>query len=60
VRSRSASTENEGFQPAAGRALLLGFPEKGGPFFEAIPFRVSDYEKRTPIMHEMRKDGITL
>ena len=31
-----------------------------GVFIEAIPFAASDYEKRTPIMHEIRKDGLTL
>jgi predicted nucleotidyltransferase len=31
-----------------------------GVCIEAIPFRTSDYEKRTPIMHEIRKDGLTL
>jgi len=31
-----------------------------GVYIEAIPFRTSDYEKRTPIMHEIRKDGLTL
>jgi len=40
--------------------LRLRFLDKGGPFIEAIPFRVSDYEKRTPITYEIRKDGVTL
>jgi len=31
-----------------------------GVFIEAIPFAASDYEKRTPIMHEIRQDGLTL
>jgi hypothetical protein len=31
-----------------------------GVFIAAIPFAASDYEKRTPIMHEIRKDGLTL
>lgn len=32
----------------------------GAPFFEAIPFPATAYADRTPIMHEIRKDGITL
>jgi predicted nucleotidyltransferase len=40
--------------------LRVRFLDAGGPFIEAIPFRVSDYEKRTPLMHEIRKDGLTL
>jgi predicted nucleotidyltransferase len=31
-----------------------------GVFIDAIPFRVSDYMKRTPLMHEIRRDGLTL
>lgn len=40
--------------------LRLRFMDQGAPFIEAIPFRSSDYEKRTPLMHEIRKDGLTL
>lgn len=40
--------------------LRLKFLDAGGPFFEAIPFRASDYEARTPIMNEIRRDGLTL
>jgi uncharacterized protein len=40
--------------------LRVRFLDAGGPFFEAIPFHVSDYDKRTPLMHEIRKDGLTL
>jgi predicted nucleotidyltransferase len=36
------------------------FLDAGGPFIGAIPFHVSDYDKRTPLMHEIRKDGVTL
>lgn len=39
------------------RARIL---EAGGPFFEAIPFRSSDYDRHTPIMSEIRRDGVTL
>jgi uncharacterized protein len=31
-----------------------------GVLIEAIPFRASDYEKRIPIMHEIRRDGLPL
>lgn len=40
-------------------ALEVRFMD-AGVFIEAIPFAASDYEKRTPIMHEIRKDGVTL
>jgi uncharacterized protein len=40
--------------------LRVKFLDAGGPFLDAIPFRASDYEKRTPLMHEIRKDGLTL
>jgi predicted nucleotidyltransferase len=40
--------------------LRVRFLDEGGPFIEAIPFRASDYHKRTPLMHEIRKDGVTL
>lgn len=34
--------------------------DAGGPFFEAIPFRSSDYDRRTPIMREIKRDGVIL
>jgi predicted nucleotidyltransferase len=40
--------------------LRLRFLDAGGPFFEAIPFRASDYNAHTPLMHEIRRDGLTL
>ncbi len=40
--------------------LRLRFLDEGAPFFGAIPFRSSDYEKRTPLMHEIRRDGVPL
>lgn len=40
--------------------LRVRFLDEGGPFFEAIPFRASDYRKRTPLMHDIRRDGLTL
>jgi predicted nucleotidyltransferase len=40
-------------------ALEVRFMDEG-VFIEAIPFAAPDYQKRTPIMHEIRKDGLTL
>jgi uncharacterized protein len=40
--------------------LRVRFLDAGDPFIEAIPFHASDYEKRTPLMHEIRKDGLPL
>lgn len=40
--------------------LRLRFLDEGGPFFEAIPFRASDYGEPTPLMHAIRTDGLTL
>ena len=37
--------------------LRLKFLDAGGPFFEAIPFRASDYDARTPLMHEIRREA---
>jgi predicted nucleotidyltransferase len=39
--------------------LRVRFLDAGGPFIEAIPFRVSDYHRRAPLMHEIRQDGLT-
>ena len=40
--------------------LRLEMADEGALDIEAIPFRVEDYEKRTPLMHEIRKDGLVL
>jgi hypothetical protein len=40
--------------------LRTRFLEAGGPFFEAIPFRSTDYDRPTAIMREIRRDGVTL
>ena len=40
--------------------LRLRFLDAGGPFFDAIPFRASDYDSHRPIMHEIRRDGLIL
>jgi len=40
--------------------LRLRFLDEDSLYIEARPFRAADYDKRTPIMHEIRKDGLTL
>jgi predicted nucleotidyltransferase len=40
--------------------LRVRFLDAGGPFIEAVPFHVSDFDRRTPLMHEIRKDGVIL
>jgi predicted nucleotidyltransferase len=40
--------------------LRVQFLNREGAFFEAIPFRASAYGERTPLMHEIRRDGLTL
>jgi uncharacterized protein len=40
--------------------LRVRFLDAGGPFIEAIPFHASDYNKRTPLMYQIREDGVTL
>ncbi len=39
------------------RTLIL---DAGGPFFDAIPFRSSDYDRDTPIMRAIKRDGVLL
>jgi len=34
--------------------------DSGGPFFDAIPFRSSDYDRHTPIIREIKRDGVLL
>jgi predicted nucleotidyltransferase len=31
-----------------------------GPFIHAMPFRASSYNEPTPLMHDIRRDGIDL
>jgi predicted nucleotidyltransferase len=40
--------------------LRVQFLDQDGAFFDAIPFHASSYEARTPIMHEIRRTGLTL
>ncbi len=34
--------------------------DETGAFIDAKPFRVEEYAKRSPLMHEIRRDGLTL
>ena len=56
-RARGDAREDSDYDVAK---LQSRFLSEGGPYFETIPFAASDYEKRTPLMHEIRKDGLTL
>jgi len=34
--------------------------DAGGPFFDAIPLRAADYDRCTPIMRGIRRDGVAI
>jgi uncharacterized protein len=34
--------------------------EETGEFIQAMPYRAGSYDERTPLMHEIRADGIDL
>jgi predicted nucleotidyltransferase len=34
--------------------------DETGAFIDAKPFRVEEYAKRSPLMHEIRRDGLAL
>jgi predicted nucleotidyltransferase len=40
--------------------LRLEFLDNSGTFFEAFPLPAGSWQERTPLMHEIRKDGIDL
>ena len=40
--------------------LRVRFFDDTGAFIDAKPFRADEYSKRSPLMHEIRRDGITL
>lgn len=40
--------------------LGLAFLDEAGAFFEAFPFPAGSWRDRTPLMHEIRKDGVVL
>ena len=39
-------------------AFRVDFLDLNGAFFNAFPFASSAYEERTPIMHEVRLNGV--
>lgn len=41
-------------------ALRVDFLDEEGAFFDAKPYAASDYLDRSPIMHQIRQDGLEL
>ncbi|MBF0464146.1 MAG: nucleotidyltransferase domain-containing protein [Nitrospirae bacterium] len=40
--------------------LRVSFIDDTGAFFDAWPYSATDYQKRSPLMHEIREDGLDL
>lgn len=40
--------------------LRIGFVMEDGAFFDTKPYSAGAYEQRTPLMGEIRRDGIDL
>ena len=40
--------------------LRVDFIDDTGAFFDAKPFAIASYAERTPLMHEIRRDGLDL
>src|SRR5918911_5495660 len=40
--------------------LRVRFLDETGAFFDAKPYPVTAYENRTPLMHEIRREGLEL
>lgn len=40
--------------------LRVRFIDETGAFIDAKPFRAEEYTRRSPLMHEIRRDGVTL
>jgi predicted nucleotidyltransferase len=40
--------------------LSTGILDETGEFFHVMPYRADAYSERTPLMHEIRADGIDL
>jgi hypothetical protein len=38
----------------------VDFLDATGAFFDTKPFPASDYQDRTPLMHDIRRDGLEL
>lgn len=36
------------------------FLSETGAFIQAMPFKAGAYQERTPLMHEIRQDGVDL
>ena len=41
-------------------SLRVKFLDETGAFFDARPYPAATYRERSPLMHEIRKEGITL
>lgn len=41
-------------------ALRVKFLDETGAFFDAKPYRATEYRERSPLMHEIRREGINL
>jgi len=41
-------------------ALRVKFLDETGAFFDAKPYPASEYRERSPLMHEIRNEGINL
>ncbi len=40
--------------------IRVDFLDDTGAFFDAKPFSIAEYGDRTPLMHEIRRDGLDL
>ncbi|MFM8332362.1 MAG: nucleotidyltransferase domain-containing protein [Candidatus Methylumidiphilus sp.] len=40
--------------------LRVSFLDETGVFFDALPYPAAAYQDRTPLMHEIRREGIRL
>jgi hypothetical protein len=40
--------------------LSIAILDETGEFIHAMPYRAGSYEERTPLMHEIRAEGIDL
>ena len=41
-------------------ALRVKFLDESGAFFDAKPYPAAEYRERSPLMHEIRREGINL
>ena len=40
--------------------LLVSFLDQTGAFLDAMPYHAAAYRERTPLMHEIREEGLDL